>query len=162
DNATYKPESQEIGGEFLSYKVPVEELLLAAEPSLNLSPANLDKLHLFKGKLGSLMQFSGTTKNPTVEIPEFEISSIKLGETDLGNFSIKGTYANRDIAFHDGLLLGPKTTKLTIPLFGTVKIPDNIAVPDGTAKLDGTIKDSGELNLTGTIFGFPVSKFQAI
>ncbi len=162
DNGTYKPETKEIGGEFLSYKVPIEDVLLAAEPSLNLSAENLDKLHLFKGKLGSVMQFSGTTSNLTVEIPEFEVSSIKLGDTELGNFSVTGTYANKDLTLKNGLLVGPKTTKVPIPLIGIIKVPEDLAVPNGTAKLDGTIKDSGEIDLTGSLFGFPVSKFQAI
>lgn len=159
DNAVYTPETGAIGGEFLSYRIPVQELLVAAEPSLGLSDENLEKLHLVDGKLASLLQFSGTTKNPTVEIPEFEISGIKLGKQDLGNFSIKGIYADRNFSFSDGLLEGPKNARLPIPYASTFTLPDKIAPADGTAKLAGSIKESGDLDITGSIFGFPVDKF---
>lgn len=160
-NATYRPESGGIGGEFISYKVPLDQLLLAFEPSLGLTAENHDKLQLFKGKLGSLMQFSGTVNDPVVEIPDFEISSIKLGSTDLGDFSIKGRYSKDNLTFRDGLLVGPKTSKINLPFSGVLNLPENLAIPDGTARLAGSVKNK-ELDIQGSIFGFPVSKFQAI
>lgn len=162
DNGSYNPRTDAIGGEFLTYQIPVQELLVAAEPSLGLSPDGLDKLHMVNGKLGTLLQISGTTKNPTVEIPEFEISAIKLGDTNLGNFSIKGTYKDRDFTFRDGLLEGPKNAKLALPFGASITLPDKFAIPDGTAKVAGVYRSNGQMDIAGSIYGFPVSKFSSI
>ena len=162
DNAKFTPDSGQIGGEFLLFQIPLQELLVAAEPNMNLSNDNLDRLNLVNGKLGAYAQFSGTTSNPTVDLSDFEISNIKLGTEDLGNFSIKGSYANKGFSFKDGLLEGPKVTKLSVPFANTITIPDKLAIPDGTAKLSGSISDKGAVNFTGSIFGFPVNKFSVL
>ena len=162
DNATYTPSTDAISGEFLTYQIPVQELLVAAEPSLNLSGDNLDRLHMVNGKLGTLLQLSGTVKNPTVEIPEFEISAIKLGDTNLGDFSIKGTYKDRDFTFREGLLQGPKNATLVLPFGAKITLPDKYAVPDGTAKVAGVYRANGQVDISGSIYGFPVSKFSSI
>ncbi|MBS1701130.1 MAG: translocation/assembly module TamB domain-containing protein [Armatimonadetes bacterium] len=162
DGATYVPDSQGIGGELLCYRIPIQDLLKAVEPRLGLSQDNLDKLHQFDGKLGAQMVFGGNFDNPTVDVPDLEVSNIKLGKEDLGNFSIKGRYQNRDISVRDGLLEGPKNNKVNIPFAGVVTLPDQLARPDGTAQLAGTIKDTGELDIAGSLYGFPVSKFSAL
>lgn len=170
DGLSYVPSTQEIGGEFLSYQIPLRELIQAAEPSLNWSPDMVEKLDLVSGRLNAFAKFSGTMKTPTVEIPDFEISSIKLGKEgqgtteDIGTFSMKALLNNEAFTITDGLLVGPKVTKIALPFVGAVNLPANMILPDGTAKLSGTVKDRNKLtyDLTGSIFGFPVSKFAPI
>ena len=169
DNGSFTPSTGTIGGEFLSYKIPLHELIVAAEPRLNLSPEALDQLNKVNGKLGTLVQFSGTAAHPIIEIPEFEISSIALESDDIGTFTAKASFANNLFTMKDGLLLGPKQNKLSVPFVGNITLPDSVSVPDGTAKIAGTatadkLADWGRanLNFAGSIFGFPVSKFASL
>ncbi|MEI8281063.1 MAG: hypothetical protein WCG75_01540 [Armatimonadota bacterium] len=174
DNALYNPTSGQIGGEFLSYQIPVKELILAATPSLRLTPEGASNLDKVNGKLASLARFSGTVKNPILEVPEFEISGINLGNdetgrTDLGTFSLKANYSDKVFTLSNGLLQGPKLSKITLPFSGNIKLPENLAIPDGTANLSGTIKaeeifdwKNYSLNLSASMFGFPISKFSSI
>ncbi len=174
DNALYNPTSGQIGGEFLSYQIPIRELILASTPSLRLTPEGASNLDKVNGKLASLARFSGTVKNPILEVPEFEISGINLGNdetgrTDLGTFSLKANYADKVFTISDGLLQGPKLSKITLPFSGIINLPNNLAIPDGTAKLSGTIKadeivdwKNYSLNLSASMFGFPLSKFSSV
>lgn len=167
DGFSFSPTTQEIGGEFLSYKIPLRELILGAQPRLNWSDDLMEKLGIINGQLSTFAKFSGSSKSPSIDVPDFEISAIKLGKEgegkveDIGTFSMKATYANNNLSIVDGLLLGPKVSKITLPFAGTVNLPSNLAIPNGTAKLSGTIKDMTELNydLAGSVYGFPISKF---
>ena len=174
DNALFAPSTDTIGGEFLSYQIPLRELIEASGPVLKLGPDDNDLLRKINGKLGSLVQFSGTAKDPTINMSDFEISGIKLGDdntgiADIGTFSTKANYTGKKLTISDGLLVGPKQTKLTLPFIGKITLPDNLAIADGTATLAGTI--SGEslsdwqrfkFDMNASLFGFPVSKFSAI
>ncbi len=162
DSGLYEPASGAIGGEFLSYQIPLKELIGAVEPVLKLSPENEERLELVNGKLGSLAKISGSLDKPFIDIPDFEISAIKLDKEDIGTFSFKGSYENETFSIKDGLLVGPKQNKIVLPFIGKVTLPDNLAIPNGTAKIDGTIENAGNLNISGTVFGFPISKFKAL
>jgi hypothetical protein len=171
DNALYRPTTGEIGGEFLSYQIPVKELIVAAEPSMkaNLGPEAIAIIEKIDGKLGGLAQFSGTASKPTVDISEFEVSAIKLGKEDIGSFSMKAKYGDGMLALSDGLLVGPKQNKVVLPFVGRVTLPDNLAIPDGTAKLAGNIRDfdptdltKGQFDIKASIYGFPISKFEPL
>lgn len=163
DDAQYIPETGAIGGEFLSYRVPLQELLVAVEPNLNLSDDLRDKLHLINGKLGALVQFGGTVNSPSVQVPELEISDILLGTQNIGNFSINGTFENKTFTFKDGKLVGPKQNKIAVPYYsGVVTLPKEMVITEGTADLKGVIKNGEEFDISGSIYGFPVSKFAAL
>ena len=171
DNALYKPGTGEIGGEFLSYQIPLNQLIIAAEPSMktSLGPETITIIEKIDGKLGGLAQFSGTADKPNVAISEFEISDIKLEKEEIGNFSMKAKYGDGLLALTDGLLLGPKQNKIVLPFAGKVTLPDNLALPDGTAKLAGTVKDfdptnfsKGQFDIKASIYGFPISKFDPL
>ena len=167
DGLSYSPATGDIAGEFLSYQLPLKELIVAAQPSLNWSQDLVTEMQLVRGRLSTFAKVSGNTKSPTVEVPEFEISSIKLGGDgdgkveDIGTFSMKANFSNDVLSIQDGLLVGPKFTKITLPFAGNVTLPSNFAIPDGTARLSGTIKNLTDLNydMTGSVYGFPVSKF---
>ncbi len=173
DNGLYAPASGEIGGEFTSYKIPVKELINASEPMFKVSQETDELLNKINGKLGSLVVVSGTVKDPSVNLQDFELSELKLGNeesgiSNIGTFSTKATYSANTLTIKDGLLLGPKQSKVNV-FGGVINLPDKLAIPDGTAKIAGTIKSENlldwqkfNLNLTASLFGFPISKFSAL
>jgi hypothetical protein len=162
DAATYNTKNRRIGGEFITYKLPLNDLILAVEPQFRNRPEAFEKLKLFDGKVGVLAQISGDMDKPVIEVPDLQVSNLKLGGEELGTLKLKATYTNKELPLLQGSLVGPKISKIAVPFAGTIQLPDKFAPPDGSVNLDGKMLNDGQLLFNASIFGFPVSKFAPV
>jgi hypothetical protein len=155
----FNPISKTIEGDLTAFKLPVQELVLAAEPLLGDNPQITQRLRLVDGKIGFFAQISGTVDDATAIIPDFSISRLVLGEEKIGELSLGGEYTKDSFIVKNGKIEGPKDPRLYLPRLGSIRIPDRLAIPLGNATFSGNYDRDGKVGFTGNASNITLSRF---